>query len=108
MRVVNKTFNDTILRIIFRDPFKYFKDKRLLICLYIYYIDDLDNARFFVAHSIDLQIIAQTYLVTKKIDIIGLKIFANDAKNYRYQLIIMNLFAHFASYAQLLMASIPI
>src|SRR4051812_27729922 len=67
LRVLNKTFNNIILRIMFSNPFKYFKDKRLIVSLYIYYINNFDNLRFLTTHVVDLQLIAQSYLIIKKI-----------------------------------------
>jgi hypothetical protein len=105
LRVVNKKFNEDFLTIIFRNPFKYFRDKRSLICLYIYYIDNLDNARFFVAHNVDLQLITQTYLVGKKMDIIKFKIFANNTKIFRHRLKEFDYYEFICSFCKICTAS---
>jgi len=67
LRMVNKLFNHFILIIIFQNPFKFFKDKRLLISLYIFYTKDIDNVRFLNSYTVDLQLIALVYLASKNI-----------------------------------------
>lgn len=105
LRVVNGIFNHIILRIIFRNPFKYFKDKRLLVSLYIYYIDDLDNSRFLTTHIVDLQLITQSYLITKKIDLVKFKEFAKNTKNYRHLLKEFDYYEFICSFCKLCITS---
>jgi hypothetical protein len=86
LRVVNKIFNIIILRIMFSNPFKYFKDKKLLVCLYIYYINKSDNLFFLTTYCVDLQLIAKSYLLSKKIDIVLFTVFVNNTIAFRQHL----------------------
>ncbi|GET51378.1 hypothetical protein GLOIN_2v1790329 [Rhizophagus irregularis DAOM 181602=DAOM 197198] len=83
LRVVNRIFNSIILKIIFSNPFKYFKYKRLLVSLYIYYIDDLDNLFFLNTHIVDLQLITKSFLSTKKINYDKFKKFAENTISFK-------------------------
>jgi hypothetical protein len=105
LRVINRDFNNIILRIIFSNPFKYFKDKLLLVSLYIYYIDNYDNARFFIAHSVDLQLITKSYLVIKKIDNDEFKMLANNTIDYRHHLKNFDYYEFICSFCKLCIAS---
>lgn len=86
LRIVNRLFNDIILSIIFRSPFKYFKDIKILVCLYIYYINDNDNLLLLTTNCVDLKLIALSYLFIKKVDDDEFKKFANNTIEYSYHL----------------------
>lgn len=105
MRVINKIFNQIILRIMFSSSFKYFKDKRLLVSLYIFYTSDLDNLCFLTTHIVDLQLIAQSYLIIKKIDKNKFKSFANDTKKFRDHLKEFDYYEFICSFCSLCTAS---
>jgi hypothetical protein len=105
LRVLNKTFNQIILRIIFRNPFIYFKEKKLLICLYIYYIGNLDNTQFFITHKIDLKLVVDAYLIAKKIDKERFYHLAMHTKDYRLLLKEFDYYEFICSFCELCIAS---
>jgi hypothetical protein len=105
LRVVNKIFNSIILRIIFSNPYKYFKDKRLLVSLYIYYIDDLDNYFFLITHIVDLQLITKSFLSTKKINYDKFKKFAENTIGFKNLLKEFDYYEFICSFCKLCIAS---
>jgi hypothetical protein len=60
-------FDDFILLLVYRNPFRFIKDTRLLICLYLYNISEEDNIDFLIENNVDVQILTQVYLIEKKI-----------------------------------------
>lgn len=105
LRVVNRIFNSIILKIIFSNPFKYFKYKRLLVSLYIYYIDDLDNLFFLNTHIVDLQLITKSFLSTKKINYDKFKKFAENTISFKNLLKEFDYYEFICSFCKLCIAS---